>query len=556
MAAKRRLPLALSAYFALWTAYFAAIWSRAVVVEKSGEIFAGHPYLWGDWAVHFTMGSSMAYRHLFLSESPLLFGAPFKYPFLANLISAALLRLGLPFFNAFTIPSFVFSVALVFALYFLYKTLFASSKVAVVASLIFLFNGGLGFVEFIKDVVASPHSLDTLLNPPRMYTRMDDLNIVWISVINSMVIPQRAFQIGFPLALAALGLGYARRTLLAGLGAGLLFGLLPIAHSHSFLAVSLIFLFWGTADLLFSETPRARAAHFKHWARVLVAGALVAAPFILIFLRGPSVFSIRWMPGWYANEKHIGWLFFWWINWGVTPAAAIAGLAAFIWRQPSVRARYKQALTFLPFFLLFALVNLCLLQQWIWDNTKLLVWASLGLSGLAGYFLWFLFQQRSAITKAAAVLFFVLMTASGAADAYRALIPKLNRNRMYTAEDVLLAQWAIKQTDKDSIWLTGHNHNHWAFNLAGRRALMTYEGWLWTHGYAYKQIKSDVQSMFLDPGTELLYKKYGVDYIVLGPEEKGTLKANPDYFDRVFTLVRKTENYQVYTARRRGRLSG
>ena len=46
-------------------------------------------------------------------------------------------------------------------------------------------------------------------------------------------------------------------------------------------------------------------------------------------------------------------------------------------------------------FFLFGLMNLFLFQPYIWDNTKILTWASLGISGLAAYTLHALWVKKA-----------------------------------------------------------------------------------------------------------------------------------------------------------------
>src|SRR5690349_8980521 len=110
-AVKRSLRAPTALFLGGWILYFIVFWSGAIVENAAAGISAEHNYIWGDWALHFTMGSSMAYRKLFLDSSPLLIGHPFSYPFFVNLISALLIRAGVPFFSAFTWPSCVFSIA-------------------------------------------------------------------------------------------------------------------------------------------------------------------------------------------------------------------------------------------------------------------------------------------------------------------------------------------------------------------------------------------------------------------------------------------------------------
>ena len=191
-------------YLVAWTIYFVAFWSQALFYSPTGDLVAGHVNIWGDWAVHLTMVSSLAERGLWLTRSPLLITAPFSYPFAANALSAGLNQLGISLINSLVIPSLIFSVLTVLTLLGFYKQFLRSTKQAMMATTIFLLNGGIGFYYFFKDIASSATPLLTAINPPHEYTRLDTEGMKWISVIDSMMIPQRAFNLGFPLALIIL----------------------------------------------------------------------------------------------------------------------------------------------------------------------------------------------------------------------------------------------------------------------------------------------------------------------------------------------------------------
>jgi len=77
--------------------------------------------------------------------------------------------------------------------------------------------------------------------------------------------------------------------------------------------------------------------------------------------------------------------------------------------------------------------------------------------------------------------------------------------------------------------------------------LMTYRGWLWTHGYQTKQIESDVSLMFEFPQkNQNLFESYQVDYVVIGPNEKRVWHANPKNFSHL-KLIKASKNYQIYS---------
>ena len=139
------------------------------------------------------------------------------------------------------------------------------------------------------------------------------------------------------------------------------------------------------------------------------------------------------------------------------------------------------------------------------------------------------------------------MTMSGANDVYYQLLTQKHNYTMYTAEEISLSKWVKQNTDTQSIWLTGTYHNHWLFNLTGRQAVMTFPGWLWTHGYNYYQTELDVKMMYQSPElSDLIFEKYQIDYIVVGPQERSELEAQPQNFPEHTQLIYQTQNYRIY----------
>jgi uncharacterized membrane protein len=75
-----------------------------------------------------------------------------------------------------------------------------------------------------------------------------------------------------------------------------------------------------------------------------------------------------------------------------------------------------------------------------------------------------------------------------------------------------------------------------------------YGGWLWTYGLSdWTQRTSDAERMLRgDPATPSLLKGYGVDYVVLGPQEIAGVGANQAYFQTTARLVYSNGGYSVY----------
>jgi hypothetical protein len=536
-----------------WLIYFFGFWSRALYFDSDQNLVAGHVNIWGDWAAHLTMGTHLAVNNFQLLDSPFLIGATFAYPFAANALSALLWQLGIPLQSAFTIPSFVFSVLTVIALLIFYRVIFRSPKIAILAATIFLLNGGLGFMYLIQDMQASPALLSVLLNPPHEYTRIDDEQIKWISVIDSMIIPQRAFTHGFPLTLLALAL----------ILAGVILGLMPIIHTHSFLAAVIILASWGGGEVVRTyfkaKSLQKMLPTLRPWLLVAGISAVLAIPLYLIFFAHQTHNFITFYPGWLAREYQVNWLLFWFKNWGIVPLLALLGWWNYFREKTTTKTQQLQAhiqalATFAPFFLLFILLNLFLFQPFAWDNTKLLVWASVGFSGLTAFALataWKKARQRHslafALTKRLVIFgIFIITIASGAIDAYRIQRIDLHNYVMHTQEELALAEWVMTHTPADSVWLTGDKHNHWLFNLTGRQSLLTYRGWLWTHGYDYKPVERDVGQLFRHPNSAALYQKYNISYVVIGPNETEVWKAQPAQFRDTLTLIHQTPHYRLF----------
>lgn len=547
-------------FFSFWFVYFLLFWSRAVWIDEAGNFIAGHVNIWGDWAAHFTMATAMAERDFLLTQSPFLWGAKFGYPFVSDLLSGILYRLSGDLIYSFLVPSFLLSLFFVWAVYYFFKTLWQSSKKAVLSSLIFLLNGGLGFYYYFRDNLAHSSFLELLIKPLHEVTRFDQYQIKWISIIDSMIIPQRAFLLGFPLTLLALTFIYQyffnsqNKKPWRLISAGLILGTMPIIHTHSFLAAFIILAFWCGEDLLNhlstrrSETNSLFGKRLIAWIGLALATGLISLPLLVIYFFGQVDHGFaKFFPGWLATSFNLNWFEFWWRNWLLTPWLAILGF--FLVAKKELRG----ILIFSPFVFIFIIANLFLFQPFAWDNTKLIVWASLGFSYLVVYVLqktWeksFRWRLVNALKLPILAGILGLTILSGSLDLHYVLRHDLHHYIMYSREELELAAWIKANTPASALWLTGDKHNHPVFNLTGRQTVMTYRGWLWTHGYKYLPIEKDVSDFYQNPQAHQDFlTKYPVKYIVIGDNERSVWKANDQAFGELFPLIRETRTYKIF----------
>lgn len=561
-------------YFTGWSLFWILFWTRAFFVDETGSIVAGHVNIWGDWAAHLTMTTYLIERWQQLPQSPFLITATFSYPFAVNAISAVLASTGIALFPSMIVVSLFGCMLSVAAVWWWFAAWLKKPAAVFLATLIFMCNGGIGWWYFAQDIAKSPDPLFTLMNPPHEYTRLDSQQIKWISILDSMFIPQRAFVLGLPMAIVVLLLvhhafqlipiekDHHHKTLSSKnkryylIAAGLLYGSLPIVHTHSWMATGFILGWWGLASL-WRELPdwRRVVGIILTWCWFGIPALALSLPIFMTFFGSQVQHEgfLQWYPGWLSREYHMNWLWFWWKNWSITPILALIGGIWWIWQEKNHRV--YRALLLAPFYVLFVIANLVLPQPFPWDNTKLFVWTSMGWAAMVAFLLNVLWEESKRHRHVWQTKFWRLLVlglvfltvASGVIDAYWILRVDLHSFRMYSEDDMRLVAWTKANTAPTSRWLTGDQHNHWLFNLTGRQALMTYRGWLWSHGYAYREVESDVAKMFSDPAAnQALFDHYQVNYIVVGPNEREVWHANETAISELFPKVAQTTGITIY----------
>lgn len=587
---RKNAKISLFIYFLLWFLYLAHFWSNALTIEPSGAVITNHINIWGDWAAHLTMASRMAWgKSLILAHSPFLITYPFSYPFVANLIPALMARLGLNLFFSMKLTSFIYGFTGVVLLFIFLKRLFKSNLTAVLGSILYYFNGGLGFIKAIGDLQKANNLLSFLENLPHRYAHQPETSMYVYNVINSMFIPQRAFALGFPVTLFILifildkidnnffhkryfsWLIKLKEKILASFKIrsrqqkyidfirafviGLLIGATIIIHTHSFLFLAIVLSVWSISSLIFSPQSK-RKIIFRFWLTVLIGSGLTAIPlYYHFFAHNIHHNFMEWFPGWYAKEDRISWLWFWFWNWGPVLIAGLIGYLMLITKKIKEKDFTLSHRIWLltPFWITFILVNLIKFQPNIWDNTKLWAWSAVGIAGLAGYaynHFWEFTSSLKIIQKIALrillVFVFLVTISSAALDLIYITDFKHHNYTLYSAQETALATWAQQYTPNTSIWLTGDQHNHCVDNLSGRQTLMGYRGWLWTQGYQYYSVEADVMQMFQHPlQSQDLFKKYNISYVVIGPQERNEWHANTTDFSK-FNLVNSSSVFQVY----------
>jgi hypothetical protein len=247
---------------------------------------------------------------------------------------------------------------------------------------------------------------------------------------------------------------------------------------------------------------------------------------------------IGWQFGWDSVSQNFFW--FWFKNTGLFIPLLIAAL---LWKGEDYLVSRRLLFFFLPFTLCFIIPNLVKLAPWIWDNVKVLFYWWIGSAPIVALLLARLWEGRTWHRVLAGALF-VVLTLAGALDVF-ALMTSQGEYQEFDRNGVAFAEMVKQQTPPRATILHAPIHNTPIF-LTGRRSLMGYPGHIWTHGIDFGQREADIKRIYSgSPDAESLLSKYGVDYVVIDPQEHSVMPVDTDFFTRYPEIVNIGE-YHLY----------
>lgn len=509
--------------------------------DRQGNLFTGES-TYGDLPFHLGIISQFVYGEKTPPENPFFSGRGLAYPYFIDFYTAILVKAGLSIREAIVGTGMVLGLSLVFIFYDFVYFVSRSKSVAVLAVILFFFHGGLGFYYFLKGTGPGFQTILALFQPWNLqeYSHLFSENIQWANFLSRMIVPERSLLLGIPAGLMIL------RLLLAvegkyRVGWGLvlsaaLFGALPLVHSHTFLVMGIVIFV-----LALKEFQRSNLRPWlTKWLFFAVVAGIVTIPglySIYVHLKGSDSF-FRFRLWWESGSE--GPLLFWWKNLGLfLPLVA----AFFTLRKTPIMVKVFAGLSIFIFFL----VNLFQFQPYRWDNVKLLIWFAVFGSVPVSFILVKTWSSKSRTLRVLVVFAFVVLTASAILSVWRESFVKY---QLFSAEEVQLADWVTKFTPAGSVFLTAPIHNSFVNNLAGRKVFLGYPGMLWVHGISPTEREKAVKLIYTLPGKSLgIIKESGIDYLVVGPYERGSFAVNRKEFDRLFCLVESTPGYRIYKSR-------
>jgi hypothetical protein len=519
------------------------VFAKAVFFHPDG-LYTGVTNNYGDLPLHLQIIFSFSQGRNFPTQDPIFSGVRFAYPFLADLMAAMIKQAGASLIAAIWLENMVLAVALLGLLHYLTSVLTKDKLAGFLAPLLVLFSGGLGWYLLLSDARTSDSGLLGLVRKlPHDYTILMDPLFRWGNSFTSLFVTQRSILMGAPIVLVILlqwwrslspeseeeitGAGVLPRMLAAGIMAGML----PLIHAHSFMVVMMV------AGCLVFLFPRWRA-----WLAFFVPALLIAAPEMWWTTHGSGVrlqAFLGWSLGWDHGDTNVLW--FWFVNTGAFIPLLLAAVLTRKQEQDLVPSRLLRFYT--PFVLCFIIPNLLKLAPWIWDNIKVLFYWYLASVPLVALLLASWFKTPGKRRWAAAGLLLSL-TLAGALDLTRVVTAR-EENREFDSDGIAIAQEISRLTAPHAVVLHAPTHNTPVF-LTGRRSVLGYPGHAWTRGLDPAPRESDIHLMYAgSPQAMALLRSYDVEYAVVGPQERSGLTVN-DVFWNQFPVIAQVGEYRLY----------
>jgi len=504
----------------------AGFYLKAISIQNGAPI-AGHPYIWSDWTLHIAQIHRFAlYPVSEWFSSHMVFGeAPMTYPFVANLISGLLMRLGLPLVQAITIPTLLTSALLVIGILRLSKLATNTFRIGSLALVLLLTSSGvLGAIRWI--VAALQHPTEWL-NPSKTFTSIPELDWGTGNLFLGMLYPQRAFLLGMALFVWILIVGWQgmkERNALKLTVAAILMPLLLLTHVHSWIVASIALL---TSLIILRPSFRAL------WPPVGIAviGSLFA--FLLYYGRGvESSKFLEPLAGWVFHDKgSIGFVAGWLQLWGIFLPLWLTSHIAF-------RTALSKEMRILSWtgWLTFLFANLFLISPTHWDNSKLFFYAYFCGAFIIAYGLSRWWRTGKQVLVLASLL---LLTASGIVELRRGWID--GPYAILSAQEVSFGEFT-RSLPLNSRIASAPSHINAPVMLAGHTPVLGYTGWALNFGFPGNEREMQLREAYqtADPTR---FTALGATHILVGARERQAYGIDP-FFD--LPLVYDKDDIRLY----------
>ena len=536
-------------------------YTHTVRVAADGAWHVGQS-TYGDLPMHMAFVTGIT-DHAFPPEYPFMVGQQLSYPFLMDSLSSTFYLLGFSLQASLAVPGTVMMALLYTGVLILARSMTGGKKAAILAVLFFFLNGGLGFLYNFDQ--AAGYEWDgslTLVSRIRAIlegyyqtptNQPEPNNLRWSNLIADLLVPQRTLLGGYCMVVPCIYLlweqfhGDSRGNLRTLCLLGIWGGLLPLIHTHSFLALGLMSLGLMLYDAVHEKDRKIVLLQYLLYGGIAVvcsAGQLFGFTFRQVFQGGEHVSFVRFQFNWVNNPSGQGMrdFYFWFYikNIGL-PFLLVLG-AAFE-KKPRMRALFAMAL---PIVLVAELIRF---QPNEYDNNKLFYLAWLLLCMPAADYAGMLWHRLRTLRAARvmAVAGCIVTFLSAGLTLWRECVSDYVA---FGAPAVEAGLYAREETEPSAVFCTGTQHLNPVLSIAGRHIVCGPDLWLYWHGIDTSLRKQEIASVYTAPeNAGTILEKYQVDYIYLSSYERSDYGADPQRFDALFEKVFENSEASIYKVR-------
>lgn len=498
----------------------------------------------GDLSLHLGIATGLR-DAAYPPEYTLLPGTLLGYPFLMDAAAGTMLVLGASLRASFLLTSLVAMALVGWGFAILSWRLTHSGRATAVSFLLMFLNGGLGFLYMLDGWPSDPSRLlDIFTGFYLTPSNLPDLNLRWSNVLCDLMVPQRTLLAGWMMVMMALillheALRERRLSIFAMLGVWA--GMMPMVHTHSFLALGLISLGAMGYSLLRGAKHRRRA----FWGFALYGGiaVLLALPQLIGWtfpqtLGGESLrFRFNWVNTRDDGSMIDGYFWFWIKNVGPVYLLMVPAALA---RGKRHRALAAGALC------VYVVAELFQFQPNAYDNNKLFYVAFLLMLPMVSGYLVNIYDRLSGMPgrRLIAGAFLCASLLSGALSVGRELVSDYE---LFSADEAAAAVYVDEHAAKDAVFATGTQHNNPVSSLAGRTLVCGTPTFLYFHGVDYSEQRWAVRQMYEQPAqSAALFEQYDVDYVYVSSYERGEFDIDYAGLDALFPLWYTQGAVRVY----------
>src|SRR6185369_13522286 len=190
-------------FYAVAAIVLLKVFSRAVIEDNTG-LSTGLLNNFGDLPFHLSVITSFVFGNNFPPEDPTYAGVRFTYPFISDFVSAIFVRCGADLRESMFIENYILGLAFVGLVHRWALVMLRDKLAAIITPLIVLLNGGMGWTLLFSKASTNEGGLfGVLTDLPPSFTVIPETTLRWGNAISALLVPQRGFLMGLPLATIA-----------------------------------------------------------------------------------------------------------------------------------------------------------------------------------------------------------------------------------------------------------------------------------------------------------------------------------------------------------------